>query len=137
MYDFKRGRPQKEVEKLKYMHRNPVVRGLVASPEIGGGVATDPMLTERRDWFGSTTGLGGRRQFDRALAEGREGACEKPHFSQRTREMGHPAVMLVSRFESTVIVIPVPRFCFLICVSGFGSYFTLSLVGRITQSNSP
>src|SRR5258708_2842938 len=24
---------QKEVEKLKYMHRNPVVRGLVASPE--------------------------------------------------------------------------------------------------------
>jgi hypothetical protein len=24
---------QKEVEKLKCMHRNPVVRGLVASPE--------------------------------------------------------------------------------------------------------
>jgi len=24
---------QKEIEKLKYMHRNPVVRGLVASPE--------------------------------------------------------------------------------------------------------
>jgi putative transposase len=25
--------PAKEVEKLKYMHRNPVVRGLVPSPE--------------------------------------------------------------------------------------------------------
>jgi len=25
---------KKETEKLKYMHRNPVVRGLVASPEL-------------------------------------------------------------------------------------------------------
>jgi hypothetical protein len=27
------------------------------------------MLTESRDWFGSTTGLGGRRKFDGALVE--------------------------------------------------------------------
>jgi putative transposase len=31
-YDFNLWCPQKEVEKLNYMHRNPVVRGLVASP---------------------------------------------------------------------------------------------------------
>ena len=32
-YDFNLWGKHKEVEKLKYMHRNPVVRGLVASPE--------------------------------------------------------------------------------------------------------
>ena len=32
-YDFNLWGQQKEVEKLKYMHRNPVARGLVASPE--------------------------------------------------------------------------------------------------------
>ena len=32
-YDFNLWSQQKEVEKLKYMHRNPVVRGLVACPE--------------------------------------------------------------------------------------------------------
>src|SRR5258708_22653135 len=32
-YDFNLCGQQKEIEKLKYMHRNPVVRGLVASPE--------------------------------------------------------------------------------------------------------
>jgi hypothetical protein len=46
---------------------------------------------ERQDWFGSTIGHGGRRRFGGALAEGWEGVGEKPHFSQRTREMGHPA----------------------------------------------
>jgi hypothetical protein len=30
-------------------------------------------------------------QFDIAPVEGRDGFIEKPHFSQRTREMGHPA----------------------------------------------
>src|SRR5204862_1553379 len=32
-YDFNLWSQQKEIEKLKYMHRNPGVRGLVASPE--------------------------------------------------------------------------------------------------------
>jgi len=32
-YDFNLWGQQKEVEKLKYMHRNPVVRGLAVSPE--------------------------------------------------------------------------------------------------------
>jgi hypothetical protein len=33
----------------------------------------------------------GKRKFERARAECRNGGSEKPHFSQRTREMGHPA----------------------------------------------
>ena len=32
-YDFNVGTPQKRVEKLKYIHRNPVHRGLVARPQ--------------------------------------------------------------------------------------------------------
>ncbi len=32
-YDFNVGTPQKKLEKLKYIHRNPVHRGLVARPE--------------------------------------------------------------------------------------------------------
>jgi putative transposase len=32
-YDFNLWSSQKEVEKLKYMHRNPVVRGLMSRPE--------------------------------------------------------------------------------------------------------
>jgi putative transposase len=32
-YDFNLWGQRKEVEKLKYMHRNPVVRGMVALPE--------------------------------------------------------------------------------------------------------
>jgi putative transposase len=33
-YDFNVWTEKKRVEKLKYMHRNPVKRGLVSSPEL-------------------------------------------------------------------------------------------------------
>ena len=33
-YDFNVWTEKKRVEKLRYMHRNPVKRGLVASPEL-------------------------------------------------------------------------------------------------------
>ena len=33
-YDFNVWTAKKETEKLKYMHRNPVTRGLVSSPEL-------------------------------------------------------------------------------------------------------
>jgi len=62
----------------------------------------------RRDWSGSTAGLGGRRKFDRALVEGWEGAGEKPHFSQRRREMGHPAAALCGRGEISTRLSPRP-----------------------------
>jgi putative transposase len=32
-YDFNVRTPEKRIEKLRYIHRNPVVRGLVAEPE--------------------------------------------------------------------------------------------------------
>jgi putative transposase len=35
-YDFNVGTPQKRVQKLKYIHRNPVHRGLVERPEDWG-----------------------------------------------------------------------------------------------------
>ncbi len=53
-------------------------------------------------WFGSTSALGGRGKFDRALVQGREGFGEKPHFSQRTRETGHPWSLFTSTAESTL-----------------------------------
>lgn len=33
-YDFNVYSKKKHIEKLRYMHRNPVMRGLVASPEL-------------------------------------------------------------------------------------------------------
>ncbi len=33
-YDFNVWSDRKRIEKLRYMHRNPVTRGLVASPEL-------------------------------------------------------------------------------------------------------
>jgi putative transposase len=33
-YDFNVWTPRKRVEKLRYVHRNPVKRGLVDSPEL-------------------------------------------------------------------------------------------------------
>ncbi len=50
---------------------------------VGYGWASP--LTERRDWFGSTTGLGGRRKFGGALVERREGVAKKPT-SRKGRE---------------------------------------------------
>jgi hypothetical protein len=76
-YDFNMWDQQKEVEKLKYMHRNPVVRGLVASPE-------DWQWSSYRSYAYGEAGLvrindwtGGRRKFGGALVEGWEGVSEK------------------------------------------------------------
>ncbi len=68
-YDFNLWGQQKEVEKLKYMHRNWWCADWWRVQRIGSGVATALMPMERRDWFESTTGLGGRRRFGGALAE--------------------------------------------------------------------
>jgi hypothetical protein len=40
-YDFKVWSERKRVEKLRYMHRNPVQRSLVANPGTGSGAALD------------------------------------------------------------------------------------------------
>jgi len=55
-YDFNLWSQRKEVEKLKYMHRNPVVRGLVASLEDWGWssyrsyACGEPGLVRINDW---------------------------------------------------------------------------------------
>ena len=49
-YDFNVCSPEKRMEKLKYIHRNPVTRGLVETPNTGGGaaIATTPRASRSR-----------------------------------------------------------------------------------------
>jgi putative transposase len=55
-YDFNLWSQRKEVEKVKYMHHNPVVRGLVASPEdwrwssYRSYACGEPGLVRINDW---------------------------------------------------------------------------------------
>jgi putative transposase len=65
-YDFNVHSEQKRVEKLRYMHRNPVVRGLVAKPE---------------DWKWSSF---------RHYANGLEGTVEIESFWTAARSSGLP-----------------------------------------------
>jgi putative transposase len=55
-YDFNVWTEHKRIEKLRYMHRNPVERGLVAEPDQWRGVASALTLMENRGWFGLTSG---------------------------------------------------------------------------------
>jgi putative transposase len=61
-YDFNLWSQRKEIEKLKYMLRNPVVRGLVETPEQWPSSSYRgfvPMGSQ--GWFASTIGVGGRK----------------------------------------------------------------------------
>ena len=49
-YDFNVGSTEKRIEKLRYMHRNPVKRGLAEKPEDGNGAASGRMLAAKRAW---------------------------------------------------------------------------------------
>jgi putative transposase len=76
-YDFNLWSQQKEIEKLKYMHRNPVVRGLVVSPEdwrwssYRSYAYAEAGLVRINDWRrwedkirrGAGRGLGGCQRF--------------------------------------------------------------------------
>ena len=48
-YDFNVWTSKKRVEKLRYMHRNPVKRGLVSLP--GDGVATAAICLMKPVWW--------------------------------------------------------------------------------------
>lgn len=48
-YDFNVWTTKKRVEKLRYMHRNPVQRGLVASPEHGVGAVIASIFWTKLD----------------------------------------------------------------------------------------
>src|SRR5579863_3156633 len=71
-YDFNLWGQQKEVQKLSTCIAIQSCADWWQVRRIGGGAATDPTHTARQDWFGSTIGPGGRRRFDRALAEAQD-----------------------------------------------------------------
>jgi putative transposase len=50
-YDFNVGTERKRIEKLRYLHRNPVKRDLVSSPELCAGVAFGRRLSARLGRF--------------------------------------------------------------------------------------
>jgi putative transposase len=87
-YDFNVHSEQKRVEKLRYMHRNPVVRGLVAKPE---------------DWKWSSfrhyaKGMEGTVEMSPSGPRHEEAACRMSFDSPRRshhpisqkRDVGHP-----------------------------------------------
>ena len=77
-YDFNVRSKEKLVEKLKYMHRNPVKRGLVASPE---------------DWEWSSF---------RHYATGEDGAVEiESHWTARRREA--LGIFPIAKFNSPTL----------------------------------
>jgi putative transposase len=49
-YDFNVFTAKKHVEKLRYIHRNPVLRGLVEKPKIGLGVASSTTRPGQAAW---------------------------------------------------------------------------------------
>ena len=48
-YDFNVWSSAKRTEKLKYIHRNPVARGLVERPEDGPGAVIVTMSLEKKE----------------------------------------------------------------------------------------
>ncbi|MBZ5509989.1 MAG: hypothetical protein LAN70_02355 [Acidobacteriia bacterium] len=49
-YDFNQWSARKQSEKLRYMHRNPVRRGLVSAPGYGLGAAFGGTLARKPVW---------------------------------------------------------------------------------------
>jgi putative transposase len=55
-YDFNVWSYAKQTEKLRYIHRNPVRRGLVKSPEGGRGAVSATIFPESKRWWRSSRG---------------------------------------------------------------------------------
>src|SRR5208337_586517 len=98
-YDFNLWSQRKEIEKLKYMHRNPV---------SGHGAVTGLTRVARLGWCGSTIGLGGRRRFEIGLDDSRTVKIPTSR-AKNAREMGHPflpvfynVISITFRFRSRV-----------------------------------
>ncbi len=79
-YDFNVHHGEKTTEKLRYMHRNPVQRGLVEKPE---------------DWPWSSfrhyaTGIEGTVEIESFWTGARRDGLRDP--SSQSRDLGHPAL---------------------------------------------
>jgi putative transposase len=95
-YDFNVWTEHKRIEKLRYMHRNPVKRGLVLEPEqwrwssfcsYAYGEAGTVKVNGWEILKMQDEDAGRRRIVARTSYDWMR--CPGPHFSQRTREMGH------------------------------------------------
>jgi putative transposase len=96
-YDFNVHNEEKRVEKLRYMHRNPVKSGLVEKPEGGLGRAFGTMRSAqlvrsrssrsgpRRGEMGSNPGV-----LPRQTSSTLSGALIDPR--SQNRDLGHPTV---------------------------------------------
>src|ERR1700688_5029751 len=93
-YDFNVWSQNKFVEKLQYMHMNPVKRKLVVHPQDCHGAVFPSTRKEIRGWSASIPRVdpGHKVHLKRPLHEPKTGAPEIP--SQRP---GHPLVFPVSR----------------------------------------
>ena len=86
-YDFNVHNENKRIEKLRYMHRNPVRRGLVSKPEdwswssfLHYASGKEGIVEIESEWTAR------RREANRMLS----GSSSESHPSQSTRRLGHP-----------------------------------------------
>jgi putative transposase len=79
-YDFNVHNEEKRIEKLRYMHRNPVKRGLVEKPEQWA-------WSSFRHY--TTGGIGTVEIESFWTAARREGSCDPR--SPNARDLGHPS----------------------------------------------
>jgi len=87
-YDFNVHSEKKRIEKMRYMHRNPVVRGLVARPEDWSWssfrhYATGLRGTVEIESFWTAAGRGGLPENWRSL-------MKEQNPTSQTRDVGHP-----------------------------------------------
>jgi len=94
-YDFNVLGREKRVEELRYIHRNPVRRGLVQNPEdwpwssFRSYAYSEHGPVVVNDWSVLKMKVRARRKVN-ASSKSEVIPNKKPHFSQKAREMGTP-----------------------------------------------
>jgi putative transposase len=85
-YDFNVWSEAKRIEKLRYIHRNPVHRGSSNAPRIGSGAAS--IITQRGLRVPSKSSLSGLRESESARESCRrsEAKVENPTLSHKPRQ---------------------------------------------------
>lgn len=84
-YDFNVWSERKYVEKLRYIHRNPVVRGLVSRPEDWRWSSYRHYLTGEDDVVRDRVALDGEE------AEASDDQMNYPSLRKKRERLGHPA----------------------------------------------
>jgi putative transposase len=90
-YDFNVWSERKRIEKLRYMHRNPVKRGLVSQPELW-------IWSSFRSYAYGETGAVQINQWQvhklKVRRPALDGSCRHPPFAN-AQKVGHPRAFLV------------------------------------------